>query len=321
MHVLRDRTIRTAMRLACVGLALSLLSACGGEGKQAVKTPMSEDEARYLSEENLWRVQREEQLVQPDGWTSLIALHFLSLNSHYIGSSQRSGMRIPLGPESLGMVQRNGDRVFFVPEPGLSLTVDGEPFKGRVELKDDSAGAPTVIGFDEGKGRLTLITRGGRQALRVRHEDAPTRKNFIPIEFWKPDSAWRVEARFEPHPPGKMIEIGTIIGTTEPTPNPGAFVFKRDGKTYRIEALDQGEPTLQLIIADRTSGHESYGAGRYLDVARPGPDGKAVIDFNRAYNPPCAFTQFATCPLPPNENRLDLAITAGEKRYPPKKKA
>lgn len=320
MHMLRHRTTRNVLRLACVGFALALLSACGGDEK-AADAPMSEEEARYLSEENLWRVQREEGLVRPDGWTSLIALHFLSLDSHYIGSSARSGMRIPLGPPSLGMVQRRGERVFFVPESGLSLTVDGEPLKGRVELKDDSAGPPTVIGFDEGKGRLNLITRAGRQAVRVRHEDAPTRKNFTPIEFWKPDRAWRVQARFVPNPPGKTLEIGTIIGTTEPTPNPGAFVFERDGKTYRIEALDQGESTLQLIIADLTSGHESYGAGRYLDVARPGPDGKAVIDFNRAYNPPCAFTQFATCPLPPNENRLALAITAGEKRYPPKKKA
>jgi len=320
MHVLRDRTIRHALHLAGIGFMLALLSACGGDAPSAA-APMSEEEARYLSDENLWRVQREEQLVKPDGWTSLIALHFLTLQSHYIGSSPRSGMRIPLGPDSLGMIQRSGDRVFFVPESGLSLTVDGEPLKGRVELKDDSAGAPTVIGFDDGKGRLNLITRGGRQAVRVRHEDAPTRRNFTPIEFWKPDPSWRVQARFVPHPPGKTLEIGTIIGTSEVMPNPGAFEFQRDGRTYRIEALDQGETTLQLIIADRTSGHESYGAGRYLDVARPGPDGKAVIDFNRAYNPPCAFTQFATCPLPPNENRLDLAITAGEKRYPPKKKA
>lgn len=320
MHVLRDRTFQKVVHLAGMGLMLALLSGCGGD-EPAATAPMSEEEARYLSDENLWRVQREEQLVKPDGWTSLIALHFLTLQSHYIGSSPRSGMRIPLGPESLGMIQRSGDRVFFVPEPGLSLTVDGEPLKGRVELKDDSTGAPTMIGFDDGKGRLNLITRGVRQAVRVRHEDAPTRKNFIPIEFWKPDLSWRVQARFVPHPPGKTLEIGTIIGTSEATPNPGAFEFQRDGRTYRIEALDQGEATLQLIIADRTSGHESYGAGRYLDVARPGPDGKAMIDFNRAYNPPCAFTQFATCPLPPNENRLDLAITAGEKRYPPKKKA
>jgi uncharacterized protein (DUF1684 family) len=320
MHVLRDRTIRNALRLACAGLALVLLSACGREEKAAGAAPMSEEQARYLSDENLWRVQREERLVAPDGWTTLIGLHFLTLQSHYIGSGPRSGIRIAMGPESLGMVQRNGKAVSFVPEPGVPLTVDGQPLKGRIALNDDSAGPPTVIGFDEGKGGMTLISRGGRQALRLRHEDAPTRRNFIPIDYWKPDPAWRVQARYVAHPPGKTLEIGTIIGTTEPTPNPGAFEFERDGQTYRIEALDHGEETLQLIIADRTSGHESYGAGRYLDVARPGADGKATIDFNRAYNPPCAFTQFATCPLPPNENRLNLAITAGEKRYPPKKK-
>ena len=118
MHVLRDRTFQKVVHLAGMGLMLALLSGCGGD-EPAATAPMSEEEARYLSDENLWRVQREEQLVKPDGWTSLIALHFLTLQSHYIGSSPRSGMRIPLGPESLGMIQRSGDRVFFVPEPAL----------------------------------------------------------------------------------------------------------------------------------------------------------------------------------------------------------
>ena len=316
MHVLRDRSHRNALRLACAGLALMLLSACGGEEKAAATAPMSEEQARYLSEENLWRVQREERLVAPDGWTTLIGLHFLTLQSHYIGSGPRSGIRLAFGPESMGMVTRDGARVFFTPEKGVALTLDGEPLKGRVELKDDSAGAPSVLGFDEGKGRLTVIERAGNRALRVKHVDAPTRVNFAPIDYWSPNRDWRVEATFVPHPAGTTLPVVSIIGTTENTPNPGALEFQRDGKTFRIEARDQGGDTLMLIIADRTSGHETYGAGRYLDVPRPGADGKVVIDFNRAYNPPCAFTQFATCPLPPNQNRLDLAITAGEKRYP-----
>lgn len=311
MHVKRA----AASTLAGV-LALSALIGCSEKKTPAEDAAMSAAEAQYLSDENLWRIQRQEDLTAPDGWSSLIGLHWLTLKSHYVGSSARSGIRLAMGPESLGMFTRDGNRVFFTPERGVPLTLDGEPLSaGRVELKDDSTGAPSVVGFDEGKGKLTVIERAGNRALRVKHADAPTRLQFKGLEYWPPNRDWRVEATFVPHPAGTVLPIATIIGTTENTPNPGTLEFQRDGKTFRIEALDPGGDTLSLIIADRTSGHETYGAGRYLDVPRPDAKGKVMIDFNRAYNPPCAFTPFATCPLPPNENRLDLAITAGEKRY------
>jgi len=304
-----------AFALTSALLTAVLLAGCGKDDKAEASAPLSAEQAQYLSEENLWRIQRQEKLTAPDGWTSLVGLHWLTLKTHYIGSGERSGIRLAFGPVSMGMVSQEGEKVFLTPEPGVALTLDGEPLKGRVELKDDSAGPPSKIGFDEGKGLLTVIERGGNHALRVRHTDAPTRTGFTPIEYWPPSLDWRVEATFVPHPPGTTLPIVSIIGTTDNTPNPGALEFEREGKTFRIEALDQGDDTLMLIIADRTSGHDSYGAGRYLDVPRPNAKGKVVIDFNRAYNPPCAFTQFATCPLPPKENRLDLAITAGEKKY------
>jgi uncharacterized protein (DUF1684 family) len=310
-------TARVRRRSVVLSLALLSLALAGCSDKKtaAEGAVLSAAEAQYLSDENLWRIQRQESLTAPDGWTSLIGLHWLTLKSHYAGSSPRSGIRLALGPASMGMFTRNGNRVFFTPDRGVPLTLDGEPLKGRVELKDDSAGAPSVIGFDEGKGKLTVIERAGNRALRVKHADAPTRLQFKGLDYWPPNRDWRIEATFVPHPAGTTLPIATIIGTTENTPNPGALEFQRDGKTFRIEALDQGGETLSLIIADRTSGHATYGAGRYLDVPRPDAKGKVTIDFNRAYNPPCAFTQFATCPLPPNQNRLDLAIEAGEKRY------
>jgi hypothetical protein len=319
---MRSETLhRWLTKGALLALAALTLGGCGKEPAPKEEKLMSADEAAYLSEENLWRIQRQEKLVAEDGWTSLVGLHWLTLKSHYIGSSPRSGMRLAFGPPSMGMVTRDGNQVFLTPEPGVALTLNGEPITGRVELIDDSNGTPSVVGFDEGKGRMTVIERAGNRALRVKHADAPTRKNFVPIEYWAPSRDWRIEATFVPHPPGTTLPIVSIIGTTENTPNPGALQFEREGKSFSIEALDQGGDTLMLIIADRTSGHDTYGAGRYLDVPKPGADGKVVIDFNRAYNPPCAFTQFATCPLPPNQNRLDLAITAGEKRYPPKPKS
>ena len=140
---------------------------------------------------------------------------------------------------------------------------------------------------------------------------------FAGIEYWPARAATgRSTASSSPHPPGKTIAIANIIGTIEAMPNPGVVEFQRDGKTYRLEALDEGDGELFLVFADRTSGHGSYGAGRFLVRADARcAAASVVLDFNQAYNPPCAFTAFATCPLPPPENRLDLAITAGEKAY------
>lgn len=124
-----------------------------------------------------------------------------------------------------------------------------------------------------------------------------------------------MNARFVPHAPGKTLPIVDITGLTTQMPNAGALEFERDGRTWRLEALGEPGRELFVIFADRTSGHGSYPAGRYLDVAAPDANGQVQVDFNHAYNPPCAFTPFATCPLAPPENRLDLRIDAGEQAY------
>jgi uncharacterized protein len=180
-------------------------------------------------------------------------------------------------------------------------------------LAVDTSGAPTLVRF--GNANFQVIERSGRYGLRVKDNDAATRKAFPGhMDNWPIDPAWRIEAKFEPHPPGTTIEIASIINTLDPMPNPGAVVFEKDGKTYRLEAVDEGDGQLFLIFADRTSGKETYGAGRFL-YAAPAVDGKTIVDFNKSYNPPCVFTPYATCPLAPPENRLDLAVTAGEKKY------
>ena len=121
--------------------------------------------------------------------------------------------------------------------------------------------------------------------------------------------------KFVPHEAGRTVQIVNVINQVEQVPNPGLVEFQRDGKTFQLEAIDEGEPTLFLVFADRTSGHGSYPAGRYMDIARPDAKGNVTLDFNRAYNPPCAFTAYATCPMPPAANRLDLVIAAGERVY------
>jgi uncharacterized protein (DUF1684 family) len=219
-----------------------------------------------------------------------------------------------MGPEHLGVFTVRDKQVGFVPD--ALVMVDGKPQRGGTGLRTDRApDGPSQLVFDGGKGLATVIERGGRLALRVKHADADSRLRFTGLDYWPGGRDWQVAARFVPHPPGKTLPVANIIGTIDQIPNPGAVTFERDGKPYRIEALDEGGDTLFLVFADRTSGHGSYGAGRFLDAPRPDAQGHLVLDFNQAYNPPCAFTLFATCPLPPPENRLDLAITAGERAY------
>src|SRR5690606_36208543 len=250
-----------------------------------------------------------------DGWTSLIGLHWIELKAHFIGSGATNGIRLAMGPEKLGMLQQEGERLFLTPEKGVELTLDGEPVTGRVELHDDTSEAPSVLGFDEGKGLVTVIVRDGRRALRVKHADAPTRTQFAGLDYWPADPSWKISGRFVPSPPGKTIPVADIIGAISNQPSPGAVEFERDGKTWRIDALDEGDGRLFLVFADRTNGHGSYGAGRFLYADAPDAAGNVVVDFKQAYNPPSAFTSFATCTLPPPENRLDLANAAGEKKY------
>ena len=269
--------------------------------------------AEFAASEQAWRDQRRAELTKPDGWTSLVGLHWLDPGTHRVGSAADNGIRLLLGPAHLGVFRVNDGKARFVAD--AAVTVDGAPSRGGPLRSDADDAGPSVIAFDGGKGLATVIARGGRLALRVKHADADSRTHFAGLEYWPGGPQWRVQARFIPHPPGKTLPIANIIGTTDEIPNPGVVEFTRNGTPYRLEALDEGEGTLFLVFADRTSGHGSYGAGRFLDAPMPDAQGRLVLDLNRAYNPPCAFTPFATCPLPPPENRLDLRVEAGEKAY------
>lgn len=308
--------------LLCAALLLPALAGCDSPQQQAQRAREAEraaaDSAAFARDEQLWRQHRREELLKPDGWASLVGLHPIETGSHYFGSDADNGIRLSVGPAHFGLLSLNNGKLRFVPERGLELTLNEQPLKGAATLlADDYPAGSTRIGFDAGKGVLTVIKRGDRYLLRVRHAEAPTLTGFKGIDYWPAQEAWKVSAKFVAHPAGKTLDIANIIGTIEATPNPGAVEFERDGQSYRIEALDQGGDELMLVFADRTSGHTSYSAGRFLDVARPNLQGKVILDFNKAYNPPCAFTAFATCPLPPPENRLNLEVLAGEKTYKP----
>lgn len=279
---------------------------------------MAAEKTTFDADQQAWRDQRREGLLAPGGWASLIGLHWITPGAHYVGSSAGNGIQLSMGPAHLGMLELRDDEVRFFPESGGDQTIDGKPVAGALVLRsDDDPAGPSVIGFDSGRAEATVILRDGRYALRVRHADAPTRTGFSGLEYWPAEQDWVVTGQFVPHPSGQTIEVANIIGSFDPTPNPGLVEFHRDGQVYQLEAIDDGGDELFLVFADRTNGHGSYGAGRFLYTAMPDADDRVFLDFNRAYSPPCAFTAFATCPLPPPQNRLDLAVTAGEKNYIP----
>src|SRR6185436_17361619 len=157
---------------------------------------------------------------------------------------------------------------------------------------------PTIVKM--GSVRFNVIQRGDRLALRVKDAESQTRTHFVGLEYYPIDPKWRVEAKLEMAHPPKKIPITDITGMTSDSISPGPLVFEVDGQEYRIDPiLEEGSDELFLIFRDGTSKDTTYPAGRYLYAKKPGPDGKVIVDFNKAYNPPCAFTPYATCPLPP----------------------
>ncbi len=307
-----------ALIARCLFVLAGLLAGCARPDLPAPADPgEAAAERAFVQANHAWRAARRAELLQPDGWSSLVGLHWISRGPHFVGSSGGSGIRMALGPAELGLLELRKDGTLrFAPARGAGLTLDGAPLRSATVLRSDADPAgPSRIGFDAGKGSASVIERGGRHALRVRHADAATRSGFKGLSYWPASRAWKVAARYQPHAAGSSLEIADVVGTVDAVPNPGALAFTHGGRSYRLEALDFGDGKWLVIFADRTNGRGSYGAGRFLDIAMPGADGRVELDFNRSYNPPCAFTAFATCPLPPAANRLDLAVTAGEKAY------
>lgn len=267
--------------------------------------PVAEDSAHRATIEQ-WQTRRAERLKAEDGWLSLIGLFWLEEGQNVISIPSRST------PEPVKLV-RNGDVVTL--EPAGSMTIGGSAVSGPVRLLADAdENGPTVV--QTGTVRFNVIKRGDRYGLRVKDSAARTRTEFQGLDYYPIDPQWRVRARFEPYDPPKRIPITDVTGMTSESIAPGALVFTVGGKEYRIDpVLEEGSDELFLIFKDGTSKDETYPAGRYLYAPKPGSDGTTIVDFNKAYNPPCTFTPFATCPLPPPQNRLDVRIEAGEKRY------
>jgi uncharacterized protein (DUF1684 family) len=286
------------------------------------------DAAAYAKEIEQWHQQRWKELNGESGWLTLVGLFWLKDGSNQCGSDPK--MDIVLSNEKVSADLGNfiviKDTVGFVPlDEGF--TVEGKPLSAMLThpkdmnvelmlpLKSDAEDKPTIL--THGSLTFQIIKRGDKLGLRVKDSQNPDRLNFKGTEFYPTDVEWRIDAQFEPYNPPKPMPITNVLGMESAESSPGAVKFELDGKEYRLDAItEKNEPRLFVIMADRTSGKDTYPAGRYLYVNPPDALGHVIIDFNKAFSPPCAFTKFATCPLPPRQNRLPFAIESGEKYQP-----
>ena len=191
------------------------------------------------------------------------------------------------------------------------MSVDGVAIEGSIDLRPDIPGPPTIVSV--GDLRFHVIERGDKRFLRVKDTRHPRLAGFEGIERFPVEARWRVPARIEPFDPPRGVMVPNVLGQLEESPSPGELVFELAGRECRLTPIGAPGEDLFIIFADRTSGDATYGGGRFLSASAPDSDGRVVLDFNRAVNPPCVFSPFATCPLPPRGNILEVAVTAGEK--------
>jgi hypothetical protein len=267
------------------------------------------DPDAHRAEVEAWREGRDERLRADIGWLTLAGLGWLKPGVNRVGSDPANDVVLPGGPAEAGTVTVTDGAA----SASGSFRHDGAPITD-LRLVSDADGEPTLL--ELGALRLCLIERGGRLALRTWDLDAPARRAFNGIDHWPVDPAWRLDARFEAAP-GRSVAVPDVLGTADEQPSPGDVIFEVSGTEHRLQALvgsgDRGE--LWLVFGDRTNGTETYAGGRFLYTDAPDADGRVVVDFNRAYNPPCVFSPYATCPLPWPANRLSIRVEAGERMY------
>lgn len=272
----------------------------------------NENQSSYLEQMQQWRQARHERLSDPDGWMTLVGMEWLEEGENSVGSAESNSARIPGGPAFWGTLYLTGDEIRFVPAPNSGIAVDGESRKEAV-LVPDNKGTPTVV--RSGDLSFYVIFRES-YALRIKDRKAPNLLAYEKMPAYDIQPDWRIEGRFERAEEGAVIEIANVLGQVSETPLYGTFHFERDGAPHSLLALGADDSSdLWFIFADKTSGRETYGAGRFLYSDGMPQDGKLVVDFNKAYNPPCAYNDYSTCSLPPQQNRLRLAVRAGEMKY------
>lgn len=279
----------------------------------AITTAAGQDDptSAHVAEVDAWHAQRIERLRAEDGWLSLVGLHPLHDGVNTIGTAADVDVLLDAeAPARVGQLTLAAGDAVFTPAPGVVVRVGDKPLLGPTAADTDAQGPATV--FTLGSVRFHVIARGDLHFLRVADSQSPVRLQFHGIDRFPVDPAWRVTARLISEGQPATVPSANVLGQVEQQPSPGVLEFELAGRTLQLVPVGAPGQPLFIVFSDATSGMQTYGGGRFLSAPAPDADGHVVLDFNRATNPPCAFTPHATCPVPPPQNRLPVAVTAGE---------
>lgn len=274
----------------------------------------AQNRAAYLKQTDDWHAQRIENLKKENGWLNLVGLYWLSPGKNSFGSGANNKIIFPKGtiPKNAGYFQLNDDStVILVPLPAVNITIDNKTIGTQQVFNKEAVSNPTV---SYRALRWTIIKRKEKIGIRLRDLNSAALSQFKGIARFPVDTAWKLEAVLDTLNRSAGVAITNVLGQTNVERSAGKLLFTLHNKTYSLDALEEGDE-LFIIFGDATNGESTYPSGRFLYAPKPGPSGKIILDFNKAYNPPCAFTIYATCPLPPKQNLLPIAVTAGEKDY------
>ena len=283
----------------------------------AFALPAIAADADWVKSVQDWRAKAEQGLKRDNGWLTLAGRYVMKPGENTFGTGERNDIVFPrgLGPERMGTLDVEPGKVTLRLEPGFTMKKDGTPFTERVmrtDLENRDWVANDRIAFH-------VIEREGKYILRLADNESQVRKNFQGRVWYDVNASYRAKAKFVPYNPQKKIAIVNVLDEVSDEPSPGYVEFKVNGKAQRLDVVGDDKDGLFIILKDATAGKTTYGAGRFLYITpRPKPGETFYVDLNRAYNPPCAFSEFTTCPLPPKQNILKTKIEAGEK-YPPRK--
>jgi hypothetical protein len=276
----------------------------------------SAGDAAYRAEVQKWRADRETRLKADGGWLTVAGLFWLKEGENRFGADPAADIVLPEGsaPAKAGVFELKREQVTVALQPGVAGRVAGKAVSAATPMQPDTAGSPDVL--EMGALSLNVIKRGDRYGIRLKDKNSAARKGFTRLKWFDVKEEYRVDARWVSYPQPKPVRVPNILGQTETMPSPGYAEFTLNGKPVRLDGVleDPRAKELFFILRDQTSGRETYGAGRFLYAELP-RNGRVVLDFNKAYNPPCAFTPYATCPLPPPQNWMPVRVEAGEMAY------
>lgn len=268
----------------------------------------------YVQSVEKWRSEQEANLKKETGWLTVAGLFWLKEGTNTVGAGEKFDVRLTdnFKQGKFGEIDfKNGVAALKV-ESGVEAQADGKSISAPVNLVSDEKGKPTEI--RAGSQTFFLIKREDRFGIRLKDSNSEARRNFKGRHWFPIDETYKVTARLDAFPEAKEVMVPNVLGGNFKMKSPGILKFTLKGKEYSLQPVDEGDGTLFIIFRDNSSLDETYKSGRFLYADKPG-NGEAVLDFNKAENPPCAFTPYATCPLPPPQNNLDVEIKAGEKRY------